>query len=87
MASTKTSVTIRKDRASVTLYATGNPLRVEIGPTWRGDRMKGATTFGTLAHMDELLAAGWTAQPGEVEAFRAAVAGGLTDDPFAGVSD
>lgn len=87
MSAPRTSVTLRQPGRTVTLYATGNPLRVEIGPTWRGDRMKGATTFGTLAHMDELLAAGWTAQPGEVEAFRAAVAAGATDDPFAGVSD
>lgn len=43
-------------------------------------------TLVTMAHVDELLAAGWVAD-GDAEAFREACRNGIAHDPFAGIGD
>ena len=71
---------LAKNRSVLFLATTKIPGQVELSKAY------GQPMLVTMAHVDELLAAGWSAD-GDVEAFRAACRSGIPHDPFAGIGE
>lgn len=71
---------LAKNRSVLFLATTKVPGQVEASKPY------GEPVLVTMAHVDELLAAGWAAE-GDVDAFRAACRDGIPHDPFAGIGE